>query len=124
MKCTACQAASVDTRWGDRLGIGCSSFQLSSIKEQEGSIFYAHAMLRWALVANNLETLRMARVVANAIDAKSARILACIKILNHLVIHDRAINQYEDTCVLVKHLRAFDMPINDEYGPYTSRQNT
>ena len=63
----------------------------------------------------------MARIVANAIDAESVRILACMKILYHLVVHDRAINQYEDTCDLVKHLRALDMPTSDEYGSYTSR---
>ena len=123
MKCAACQAANVNTRWGDCPGIGCSSFQLSSVKEHEGSALHAHAMLRWAPMANNPEALRLARVVANAIDAESARILACMKILYHLVVLDRAINQYEDTCDLVKHLRAPDMPTSDEYGSYTSRQS-
>ena len=113
MKCAACQAANVNTRWSDRPGIGCSSFQLSSIKEHEGSVLHAHAMLRWASMANNPKALRMARVVANAIDAESARILACMKILYHLVVHDRAINQYEDTCDLVKHLRALDMSTSE-----------
>ena len=74
-------------------------------------------------MANNPKTLRVARIVANAIDVESARILASMKILYHLVVHDRAINMYEDTCDLVKHLRAPDMPINDEYGSYTSRQS-
>ena len=46
-----------------------------------------------------------------------------MKILYHLVIHDRIINQYEDTCDLIKHLRASEMSITDEYGLYTSRQN-
>ena len=55
-------------------------------------------MLQWALVANNPEALCMARIIANAIDVESARILACMKILYHFVVHDRAINQYEDTC--------------------------
>ena len=75
MKCAACHAANVNTRWSDCPGIRCSSFQLSSIKKHEGSVLHAHAMLRWALVANNPETLRMARVVANAIDVEFARIL-------------------------------------------------
>ena len=123
MKCAPCQAANINTRWNDRPNIECNSFQLSSIKEHEGSALHAHAMLRWAPVANNLKALRMARIVANAIDAESARILACMKILYHFVVHDRAINQYKDTCDWVKHLRAPDIPTSDEYGSYTSRQS-
>ena len=65
----------------------------------------------------------MARVIANAIDVEPTRILACMKILYHLVVHDRAINQYKDTCDLMKHLRAPNMPTKDEYGSYTSRQS-
>ena len=121
MKCVAYQTANVNTDWGDHPGIGCNSFQLSFIKEHESSALHAHAMLQCALVANNPEALRMARIVANAIDTKSARILAYMKILYHLVVHDRAINLYEDNCNLVKHLRASDMPISDKYGSYTNR---
>ena len=80
-------------------------------------------MLRWVPVANNPKALRMARIVANAVDTEFARILAYMKILYHLVVHDRAINQYEDTCDLMKHLTTPDMPISDEYGSYTSRQS-
>ena len=45
MKCATFQGANVNTRWGDRPGIGCSFFQLSSVKEHEGSALHAHAML-------------------------------------------------------------------------------
>ena len=92
MKCAVCQAANINTRWSDCPGIGCSSFQLSSVKVHEGSVLHAQAMLEWASVANNPEALHLARIVANAIDGESTRILACMKILYHLVIHDRAIN--------------------------------
>ena len=40
-----------------------------------------------------------------------------MKILYHLVVNDRAINQYEDMCQIIRHLRAPDMLVNDEYGP-------
>ena len=74
-------------------------------------------------MANNPKALHIGQIIDNAIDVESTRILACMKILYHLVIHDRAINQYEDTCNLVKHLKAHDMLINDTYGSYTNRQS-
>ena len=63
----------------------------------------------------------MARIVANAFDAEFARIFACMKILYHLVIYNRIINQYEDTYDLIRHLRALDISITNEYESYTNR---
>jgi hypothetical protein len=122
MKCAACQAGGQNTRWGTRRE-GCESLQLSAVKEHEGSTFHSHAILRWRPVRDNPEATAMARHVVNAIDAESARIICCMKILYHLVVNDRAINQYEDMCHIIRHLRTPDMPVNDEYGAYTSRQS-
>jgi hypothetical protein len=44
-------------------------------------------------VRDNFGAIAMARHVVNAIEAESARIICCMKMLYHLVVNDRAINQ-------------------------------
>ena len=70
---------------------------------------------------DNLKATTMARHVLDVIDAKNAIIICCMKIMYHLVVNDRAINQYEDICQIIKHIRASYIHINNEYDAYTSR---
>ena len=70
---------------------------------------------------DNPKATTMARHVVHVIDAENARIICCMKIMYHLVVHDRAINQYENICQIIKHMRAPYIHINNEYDAYTSR---
>ena len=40
-------------------------------------------------MSDNSEAIAMARYVVNAVDAKSGRIICCIKIFYQLVVNDR-----------------------------------
>lgn len=82
------------------------------------------ALRRWEGARNTPEAAAMARHVAHALDTETARIVTCMKLLYFIVQKDRPISQYEDTCWMHMYLQTPNMPANDDYGSYTSREAT
>lgn len=117
MKCKACIYGHARSIWAT---VGCRSMQYSSVKDHERSQEHKLFMPGWEAKERGHRDAPMARHVENMINREQARIITCMKILYFTIQKDRSILSYEDTCLLLRELHAPDMPVNDDYGAYTS----
>ena len=120
MKCVACQEMRVESRWGTN--IGCKSLQKSVVKVHEKSVDHKHSVAHWEDIhfpqrANAPPVIQGLNVM---VDREQSRIITVMKILYFTVWNDRSILTYQYTCQLFSLLQTSNMPINDEYGSYTS----
>jgi hypothetical protein len=120
MKCVVCQEMHVESRWGTC--IGCKSLQKSTVKVHEKSVDHKYSVARWEDIhfpqrANAPPVLQRLNVI---VDREQSIIITVMKVLYFTVWNDRSILTYQDTCQLLSLLQTPNMPVNDEYGSYTS----
>ena len=117
MKCASCIHMHSRSRWAT---VGCRSLQYSSVKDHERSREHILSMPIWEARDRRRGRAPMDRHVDNMINRECARIITCMKILYFTIQKDRSILSYEDTCQLMRDLHTPEMPVNDDYGAYTS----
>jgi hypothetical protein len=106
------------SRWAT---IGCRSLQYSSVKDREKNRDHILSIPIWETRDRKRGGVPMDRHVDNMINREYARIITCMKIVYFTIQKDMSILSYEDICQLLRDLHTPEMPVNDDYGTYTSK---
>ena len=118
MKCASCIYVHSRSRLAT---IGCRLLQYFFVKDHERSHEHILSIPIWEARDKRRGEALMDSHVDNMINREYARIIICMKILYFTIQNDKSILSYEDICQLLRDLHTPEMPVNDDYGAYTSK---
>ena len=124
MKCEACEEfklGGVGSRtWG---GSGCSTIQLSAVKQHEQSEDHKWSCQRWLAKhypSRRLPVTSIELGLQTMVDREKGRILTVMKLLHFVVSNDQPLVAYVDQCKLHMHMATPNMPSSFEYSSYAN----
>jgi hypothetical protein len=124
MKCEACEEFKLGRRgsksWG---GSGCSTIQLSAIKQHKKFDDHKWSYTRWMArhyPRTGGPVTPIEPGLQNMVDRENGRILIVMKLLYFVVYNDLPLLHYIEQCKIHMLLSTPDMPANIEYLSYTN----